>query len=72
MSFHEIILAEIQRNSSLKILQLFAKGIREARQAAAMHPQRMILLFNVRRTNAIHVGHAGDNRLFSFSLNWPE
>ena len=31
-----------------------------------MHPERMILLFNVTRRNAIHVRHSGNDCLFNF------
>lgn len=31
-----------------------------------MHPQRMILPFNVRRANAVHVRHSADNHPFNF------
>ena len=47
MRFHEVVIAEIQGNRSLKILKFLAECICEASQAAAMHPQRVILLFNV-------------------------
>ena len=54
MRFHEVVIREIERNRSLKIFKLFAESVREACQAAAVHPQRVILLFNVRRGNQSH------------------
>ena len=51
MRFHEIVICEIQRNRSFKVFQLFAESICQTRQAAAVHSQRVILLFNVRRGN---------------------
>ena len=64
--FHEVIIREIQRNRSLKVFKLFAESVRQASQSAAVHPQRVILLFNMRRGNPRHVRHAAHNRLFSF------
>jgi hypothetical protein len=37
----------------LKVFKLFAECVREASQTAAVHPQRVILLFNVRSGNII-------------------
>ena len=65
MRFHEIIVAEIQRDRSLKVFKLFTECVGEPSQAAAVHPQRVILLFNVRCANPIHVRHTGHNRFFS-------
>ena len=49
--FHEIVIREIQRDRSFKVFKLLAESVREPGQAAAVHPQRVILLFNVRRGN---------------------
>ena len=57
MRFHEIVIHEIQRARSLKIFKFFAERIGEPRQAAAVHPQRVILLFNVASGNPRHVRH---------------
>jgi hypothetical protein len=65
MRFHKIIVTEIQCNRSLKVFKLFAESVCEPSQAAAVHPQRVILLFNMRRANPIHVRHTGNNRSFS-------
>lgn len=69
MRLDEIIVAEIQRDRSLKIFKLFAECVREASQTAAMHPQRVILLFNVRRANPIHVRHTGHNLINGCLIN---
>jgi hypothetical protein len=60
VSFHKVVIREIQRNCSLKVLELFAESIREASQTTAMRPQHVILLFNVRCRNP---GHRRQDRL---------
>jgi hypothetical protein len=65
MLLAEIVISEIQGNRSFKVFKLFAESVREARQSAAMHPQRVILLFNVRCRNTVNVRHSAHNRLFS-------
>jgi hypothetical protein len=65
VEFHEVVITKVQRNRSLKIFKLFAERIGEASQAAAVHTQCVILLFNMRRGNPFNVRHsrifAGDN-----------
>jgi hypothetical protein len=74
VSFHEVVICEIKRNRSFKVFNLFAESVRdEPSQTAAMHPQRVILLFNVgccdrRRARHPIVGdklYGGDEDLFS-------
>ena len=62
--FAETIVREVERDRSFKICQFFAECVREARQPAAVHPQRMVLLFNLRRANAGNVRHSRNDRLF--------
>jgi hypothetical protein len=66
MRFHEIVVAQIQGGCSLKIFKLFAEGVVELGETAAVHSQCVILFLNMRYANPIHVGHTGHNRLFSF------
>ena len=47
MRFHEIVIREIQRDRSFKVFKLLAESVCQARQTAAVHTQRVILLFNV-------------------------
>ena len=49
MSFHEVVIAKVERNRSLKVFQLFAESVCEASEATAVHAEGVILLFNVRR-----------------------
>lgn len=63
--FAEVIISEIESHRSLKVFKLLAESVRESSKTAAMHTERMILLFNVRRGNAIHIGHTGHNSLFN-------
>ena len=51
VSFHKVVIREIESNRSFKVFKLFAESIGQTSQAAAMHPQRVILLFNVGRVN---------------------
>jgi hypothetical protein len=53
MSFHKVLIRKIQRNRSFKIFNLFAECVCQASETAAVHPQRVILLFNVRSGNII-------------------
>lgn len=55
MSFHEVVICEIERDRSLKVFQLFAESIRESSKTAAVHPERVILLFDVRRGNTVNI-----------------
>ncbi|MGA3268933.1 MAG: hypothetical protein ABSE16_19200 [Verrucomicrobiota bacterium] len=66
MRFHEIIVTEIQRDRSLKIFKLFAECFHQAREASAMHPQRVVLLSEVRSGNPAHVRHSANDCLFGF------
>ena len=64
MRFAEVIVSEIQTDSSLKVFQLFAECVFEPGKASAMHPQSVVLLFNVRRGNAADVRSTRHNGLF--------
>ena len=66
MRLAEVVISEIERDRSLKVFLLFAEGIREARQSAAMHAQRVVLFLNVRRANALRIGRAHNDVLFRF------
>ena len=61
-----VIICEIERDRSFKILKFLAECVRETSQTAAMRPQRVILLFNVRRGNVAHVRHSRNDSLFNF------
>ena len=65
MRFHKIVIREIERNRSLKVFKLFAESIGEAGETAAVHPQGVILLFNVRGCNQIHIRLAANRFLFN-------
>jgi hypothetical protein len=62
-AFAEIITSENKRNRSFKVFKLLAESVREA---AAVHPQRMILPLNVAGRNSAHVRHTGNNRALRF------
>lgn len=62
----EIVIREIQRDRSFKVFKLLAESVCQASQATAVHPQRVILLFNVRRGDQSHVWRSADCRLFNF------
>src|SRR5262245_45044893 len=47
----EVVIREIEIHRSTKIREFFAEGIGQAGQAAAVHPQGMVLLLNVARAN---------------------
>ena len=66
MNLAEVVICEIQGDRSLKVFKLFTESVREAREPTAVHSQRVILLFNVRRANAAHVRHSANDCLLSF------
>lgn len=43
----EVVKHEVERNRRPMVLDFLAEGVRQARQAAAVHPKRMILLLKV-------------------------
>jgi hypothetical protein len=51
----------MQRNRSFEIFQFLAESVREAGQAAAVHPQRVVLFFNVACGNQFN---------YRIALNW--
>jgi hypothetical protein len=65
MRFDEVVISEMERNCSLKIFQFFAESICQSAEPAAMHSQRVILLFNMGSRNQIHIRRALHNRFFS-------
>jgi len=44
---HEVEIREMQRDRSFKILQLFAESVCQAGEAAAVHPHREVLAFDL-------------------------
>src|SRR5208282_4248085 len=58
IGFAEVVIREIEGNRSLKVFKLLAESVRQAREPAAMHPQRVILFFNVAGGDAANVRHA--------------
>jgi hypothetical protein len=64
--FHKVVIREVQGNRSFKVFKLFTECVRETGKPAAMHPQGVILLLNVRRGNAVNFWHPAHNRLFNF------
>jgi hypothetical protein len=58
MSLAEVVIREIERHRSLKVLKLFAESVREAGEPSAVHPQRVVLLLNVAGRDPINVGHS--------------
>jgi len=66
MRFAEVVISEIERNRSFKVFLLFAEGVREAGEASAVHAQRVVLLFDMGRANALRIGRAHNDVLFRF------
>src|SRR5436309_330430 len=58
----KVVIREIQRNRSLKVFQLLTECVCQPRESAAVHSQGVILLFNMRCGNEIHVWHSGNDR----------
>jgi len=47
MQLAEVVIREIERDRSLKVFQLFTECACEARKASAVHPQCVILFFDM-------------------------
>lgn len=60
--FAKIVTGEIQRNRSLKVFKFLAVCVCQTSQPAAVHPQRQVLAFNVRRGDAVHIRHTRNDR----------
>ena len=67
MSLAEVVIREIKCDCSLKIIKLLAESIGQPRESSAVHPQSVILLFNVRRANAVHNRLANHDRFRHFN-----
>ena len=46
--FAEIVIRKVERDRRLEVLELLAESVGQPRQPAAVHPQRVVLLLNVR------------------------
>ena len=64
VSFHEIVISEIQRHRSFKVFNLFAESVRETGQAAAMHTECVILLLDMAGGNPVNFRHPANHGLF--------
>ena len=70
MNSAEIVVGEVQRDSSFQVRQLFAESICEPCQPAKLHPHREVLALNVRRADMVGIGIAAAN--FGYNLHdWP-
>jgi len=58
MNTAEIVVREMQRDSSLQMRQLFSESIRQPRQPAKLHPHSEILTFHIRRADMVGIGIA--------------
>ena len=59
----------MQRNRRFEIFQFLAESVREPGQAAAVHPQRVVLFFDVACGNQVNLGialHWYSFRLYHF------
>src|ERR1017187_8027684 len=67
MPFAKVVISEIQRDSSLKIFELSAECVRQPRESAAVHPQRMVLFFNVAGCDVGNIRHSLNNGALDFN-----
>src|SRR5437764_9768904 len=67
MNSAEIVVGEVQRDSSFQVRQLFAESICEPCQPAKLHPHREVLALNVRRADMVGIGIAAAN--FGYNLH---
>jgi hypothetical protein len=55
VSLAKVVVSEIERDRSFKVFEFLAESVGQASKTAAMHPESVILLFNVAGSDAIHV-----------------
>ena len=58
MNTAEIVIREMQGNSSFQVRQLLAVGVRQPRKAAKPHSHREVLPFHVASRNIPHVSRS--------------
>ena len=52
----KVVMCEPQARSSIVVLPFLAEGVRQAGEAANLHPHREVLALDVRRANLVRVG----------------
>lgn len=66
MDFAEVVIREIQGDRTFKIFEFFAESIRQPGQSAAVHPQSVILLFDMGSGNPGNIRHPENDGFFRF------
>ena len=61
----EVVEAKVERNRGLVVLKLLAEAIRQAGEAADLHPHRQILPFDMAGANPLRVGISTDHYWYS-------
>ena len=71
--FAEVVIREIERDRSTKVFQLLAECVGKPGKPAAVHPQCVVLLLNVRRGNTanIRLARNAQNCLNPLNSNGP-
>src|SRR5437016_4668200 len=66
MRLAEVVIREVERDRSFKVLKLLAESVCQASKTAAVHPERVILLLDVAGCDSAHVWHSVDDCAFRF------
>jgi hypothetical protein len=65
--FAEVVIREIERDRSTKVVQLLAECVGEPGQPTAVHPQYVVLLLDMGRANEASIGSTHNDLLFDFN-----
>ncbi len=63
MDAGEVVVSEVKGNGGAVVLQFLRVGVREAREAADLHPHREVLALDVGGRDKLLDGEANDRRL---------
>jgi hypothetical protein len=53
---HHVVVCEVQGDSGFQVRELLAVGVRQACQAAKLHPHRKVTALNIAGRNVLRVG----------------
>src|SRR5439155_21849130 len=66
MRLAEVVIREVERDRSFKVLKLLAESVCQASKASAVHPERVILLLDVAGCDSAYVWHSIDDCALRF------
>src|SRR6266404_1436656 len=67
MRLAEVVICKVERDRRFKALNLFAESVCQSREATAMHPQSVVLFFDMACCDSANVWESLDYRPFGFN-----